>query len=62
MNNTGKCMTIFYRIQEAMEIAEELGNEKIFNLLQETGYKIANILDEEAKKGGAENEQRFNQP
>lgn len=54
MNNTGKCMSIFYRIQEAMEIAEELGNEKIFNLLKETGYQIANILDEDAKKGGAE--------
>ena len=54
MNNTGKCMAIFYRIQEAMEIAEELGNEKIFNLLNETGYKIANILDEDAKEDGAE--------
>lgn len=54
MNNTGKCMAILYRIQDAMEIAEELGNEKIFNLLNETGYKIADILDEEAKKGGAE--------
>ena len=29
----------------------EIGNEKIFNLLNETGYKIADILD-----GGAENE------
>ena len=57
MNNTGKCMTIFYRIQEAMEIAQELGNEKIFNLLQETGYKIASILDEEAKEGGEKNGQ-----
>ena len=40
-----------------MEIAEELGNKKISNLLQETGYKIAGILDEEEQ-----NEQRFNQP
>lgn len=53
MNDTGKCMAIFYRIQEAMEIVEELGNEKIFNLLNETGYKIAGILDEEAEEGGA---------
>ena len=53
MNNTGKYMAIFYRIEEAMEIAEELGNEKIFNLLKETGDKIADILDE-GQKGGAE--------
>ncbi len=50
MNNTGKCMAIFNRIEEAMGIAEELGNEKIFNLLMETGYKIASILDEDADK------------
>lgn len=49
MNNTAKCMAIFYRIQEAMKFAEELGNEKIFNLLEETGDKIANILDEETE-------------
>lgn len=47
MNNTEKCVAIFTHIQEAMEIAEELGNEKIFNLLNETGYKIASILDGE---------------
>lgn len=45
MNNTEKCIAIFNHIQEAMEIANELGNEKIFNLLLETGYKIADILD-----------------
>lgn len=51
MNNTEKCMAIFAHIQEAMEIAEELGNEKIFNLLNEIGYKIASILDEEKEDG-----------
>ena len=47
MDNTAKCLAIFYHIKEAMGFAEELGNEKIFNLLKETGDKIANILDDE---------------
>lgn len=51
MNNTRKCKAIFYYIKKAMKIAKKLGNEKIFNLLLETGYKIADILDE---KGGVE--------
>lgn len=45
MDNTEKCKAIFNHIQEAMVIANELGNEKIFSLLLETGYKIADILD-----------------
>lgn len=56
MNNTGKCMAIFCRIEEAMKIAKELGNYKIINLLKETGDKIANILDEEVREKGGTKE------
>ena len=52
MNSAGKCMEIFYRIIEAMEIADELGNDEIFNVLKEAGDKIADILD----IGGNQNE------
>lgn len=42
-------MAIFNHIKKAMKIAEKLGNEKIFNLLMDTGYKIADILDGETE-------------
>ena len=49
-----ECIAILYLIQEAMEIAEEL--EKVSNLLNETSYEIVSISDEDAKEGGAKND------
>lgn len=50
MDNTTKIEEMFNHLLNAMQIAEELNNNEIFELLSETGSEIADILD----KGGAE--------
>ncbi len=50
MDNTSKIEEMFNYLLNAMQIAEELNNDEIFEVLSETGSKIADILD----KGGAE--------
>lgn len=40
-------MRIFYDLMDAMELAEEIGNKEVYELLKQTGDKIADILDKE---------------
>lgn len=51
MTNAEKYEEIFNHLLNAMQIAKDLNNDEIFELLNETGSKIADILD---KQGGAE--------
>lgn len=50
MTNAEKYEEIFNYLLNAMQIAKDLNNDEIFDVLNETGSKIADILD----KGGAE--------
>lgn len=50
MTNAEKYEEIFNYLLNAMQIAKDLNNDEIFEVLNETGCKIADILD----KGGAE--------
>ena len=45
MTNTEKYEEIFNHLLNAMQIAKDLNNDEIFEVLNETGYKIADILD-----------------
>ena len=45
MSNTEKIQAIFDNLLNSMEIAKEIENEDIFNVLSETGSKISEILD-----------------
>lgn len=55
MNDTGKCMKIFYDLMDAMELAEELGSKELFDLLEQIGYEVADVLDKK-NESEAENE------
>ena len=51
MTNTEKYEEIFNHLLNAMQIAKDLNNDEIFAVLNETGYKIASILDGEEEDG-----------
>lgn len=51
---TEKYVEIFKCICKAMQIAETLGNDEVYEILRETGAKIAEVHHAELKKGGAE--------
>lgn len=55
MNDTGKCMKIFCDLLDAMELAEKLGSKELFELLEQIGYEVADVLDKK-NEVGAKNE------
>lgn len=45
MTNTEKCEELFNHLLNAMQIAKDLNNDEIFEVLSETGSTIADIID-----------------
>ena len=50
MTNTEKYEEIFNHLLDAMQIAKDLNNDEIFEVLNETGSKIADILDKQGNE------------
>lgn len=51
---TEKYVEIFRCICKAIQIAETLENDEVYEILREAGSKIAEVHHAELKKGGAE--------
>lgn len=50
MTNTEKYEEIFNHLLDAMQIAKDLNNDEIFEVLNEAGSTIADILDKQGNE------------